>query len=1325
MEDKESSNDIAPSQAANRNNKNDERKLGIPKHSDVIGTFNMHLLNGEDSNILDQSTSSIEFDDEGSRADKLSQKSIESSEEMSEYKDESFGVDSLMSSEYESGIDDSSTTDFIGNEDHQSIYVNYTESDLISGSYSHRTMNRKSKNEKVSITGKHFNSTITTGDFENVPIDQEPHLTKVGIEEKKTENSDEVISSISLAIPIEENFDEENSNKDVASSIEDRYTIRPPHLRPNSVKKKRSIFGRRRRSYEVKDNSKKAEKKKSKSRSDSISIHSLEGADIQKPETNSTTASISSRKKGKGKVEKFINSLNFSQKNSKGKKNSKTENIDEILHSSSRSKLSDESQKFPSQSLLNNKNKVNLYEENLEDIKTANYVGEIKETKKKLEIEEKDDKSFSLNTDNEIKFATINSPQQEIKDTFPISSSSNEETLMTEKDSEHIREEKMLDVDKSDDEDSRSILRMDESVVDEDFQSQSGSESHSHSHSQSQRQSQSQLFEKNLDLPNEEKKNLNEWDEELKENMAKDLEENRKFSKGLKLYDWQGLEIPFNSLKPVPFENDFFKGKFLFLLKPPKNTSNNDHNVETLYDEYFEVRKAALEFQIQGEFKIQPEGTLYMGGELPFPLDLGFGLRSMANVCMGIARQFDPLLHFSFGQKEDKTKKMDSSEYQKAHCTWPLVTGMDRIIKSPKNSTALPKLGGLIPEPDNERALRKSGKTKMSLETDYIYTMAFGCSMVDLINWKATFGSTNIDLKSYLGINPMQIVVYALDDEIAKGKGGHYEKDKRLIFYLELSPTFFRDALEENNFDRPVMVTSKSSVSVSGAGFVEEEKPLNDSSKENYNRESYENFDGFLDYALKSRHGYKIEALSFDSMSENEFQFDDGLIEEGEFSEPGEELEEHEETEEAFSTTDELDVSSINTDEICLFETSSDDESDNSTGDSINNLLRERSYVENLQDSSHGEVAIHRSDWHLDENYVYLSDSESEEIGGLYTYLSAMDSIERKEGQFYFYSNPYTSKHFEKKEDPNNQRSKKYILRKFGGNYSSLREKMKTKVENLKKSIYEAKKAKKKNYSKIAPQKRNNDNIETKTKENKNGRGSHKIKNGNAKKLSITEEMNFKEEKQNLCDENITNQRHCSKVEDSLIQGKQKLVRKGEKLIRLYSELERLQQKKHGTSQDCLRCVHVNIAHWHSIALIVQFLLLISVTIGLLVFHENSGNMIKELKGYNTNSKYSPEEYVDIDIRSLSCIASSYWTALNQNSTILVESQYDGERALTSAEVKVIEESNPKYNPVLESTEEQHQSFDNKKNFSDPDDRMHDENETLMSSHDESIREEL
>jgi hypothetical protein len=69
---------------------------------------------------------------------------------------------------------------------------------------------------------------------------------------------------------------------------------------------------------------------------------------------------------------------------------------------------------------------------------------------------------------------------------------------------------------------------------------------------------------------------------------------------GLRLVDWNGIQIPFNEI--MSFETEFFKGQVLFMMK----TQPEDPK----YGAHFHGKQRLFEMQIQGEFKKLPSGEM-------------------------------------------------------------------------------------------------------------------------------------------------------------------------------------------------------------------------------------------------------------------------------------------------------------------------------------------------------------------------------------------------------------------------------------------------------------------------------------------------------------------------------------------------------------------------------------------------------------------------------------------------------------------------------------------------------------------------------------------
>lgn len=164
---------------------------------------------------------------------------------------------------------------------------------------------------------------------------------------------------------------------------------------------------------------------------------------------------------------------------------------------------------------------------------------------------------------------------------------------------------------------------------------------------------------------------------------------------GVKLIDWNGVQIPFNEI--VDFENDFFKGKVLFMLR----TKPEDPR----YVAHFAGKQRLFEMQIQGKFKKLPDGVLYMGAELTEKMHMGLVTKTVAGMILSFARRVLKNLHYSFGEKGE----VSADEIELPHITFPLSRGMDRLMITPEGEEP-PPLGREFMEPDETRIPRRNGK---------------------------------------------------------------------------------------------------------------------------------------------------------------------------------------------------------------------------------------------------------------------------------------------------------------------------------------------------------------------------------------------------------------------------------------------------------------------------------------------------------------------------------------------------------------------------------------------------------------------------------------
>ncbi|RHZ10243.1 hypothetical protein DYB31_008561, partial [Aphanomyces astaci] len=175
--------------------------------------------------------------------------------------------------------------------------------------------------------------------------------------------------------------------------------------------------------------------------------------------------------------------------------------------------------------------------------------------------------------------------------------------------------------------------------------------------------------------------------------------------------------IAINSATPVPFENDFFQGHVYFLVKttPPNAT----------WQHLFVGRKRNFWIQVQGKFKRPPRGTIFMGGELPRSVSVGFLARSLARLVSSMMRRLLGTTHVGFGDDEERP-----------HCVFPLFQSVDEMVVTPVG--AMPPMLGQAQFGETLVAQQRRKATPLGGETihvDATYTFQFHTMYADLAKW--------------------------------------------------------------------------------------------------------------------------------------------------------------------------------------------------------------------------------------------------------------------------------------------------------------------------------------------------------------------------------------------------------------------------------------------------------------------------------------------------------------------------------------------------------------------------------------------------------------
>jgi hypothetical protein len=239
-------------------------------------------------------------------------------------------------------------------------------------------------------------------------------------------------------------------------------------------------------------------------------------------------------------------------------------------------------------------------------------------------------------------------------------------------------------------------------------------------------------------------------------------------------------------------DTDFFTGTMFLMIRTPDDVSDYKPPVGSVADQvsdYFKDKRRQFEFQFQIKLKKLPTGPLFLGCEIEQPLKLGLVQRALVSAILGIVQKMNAV-HFSYGIDETGDvpgqTKMDKGEYERAHLSFGLEDGMDRIVVTKPGETP-PKLGQALhedPESIKNRKKNKFGAIHWNLEDTY--TMAFWSAYVNFIDWKVIGlpGIRPFSISSMIGELPLTLTLYSLTDCNARY---HLRRDMHTFVQLEIS----------------------------------------------------------------------------------------------------------------------------------------------------------------------------------------------------------------------------------------------------------------------------------------------------------------------------------------------------------------------------------------------------------------------------------------------------------------------------------------------------------------------------------------------------------
>ncbi|KAH9187614.1 hypothetical protein AeNC1_010410 [Aphanomyces euteiches] len=233
-----------------------------------------------------------------------------------------------------------------------------------------------------------------------------------------------------------------------------------------------------------------------------------------------------------------------------------------------------------------------------------------------------------------------------------------------------------------------------------------------------------------------------------------------------------------NSDDPVAIDNEYFSGRILFLLKTEPRSPTWGH--------LFVGRRRLFWIQLQGKFKKKPKGIVYVGGEIPHKMKLGFFTKGLCRVLLSVINCLVVGLHNSFGRLYPKDVSNPEDE-ELPHLSFPLHSSVDEFICTPPGETP-PALGsdGFM-EAREDRARRRSGKHPYEFNTQDTYSFSFFNFYLDFENWKVVNapGVPDISLSQFWGAMPMRIGSYSLADPTSTS---HSRRQKLYNFCFEITP---------------------------------------------------------------------------------------------------------------------------------------------------------------------------------------------------------------------------------------------------------------------------------------------------------------------------------------------------------------------------------------------------------------------------------------------------------------------------------------------------------------------------------------------------------
>jgi hypothetical protein len=246
---------------------------------------------------------------------------------------------------------------------------------------------------------------------------------------------------------------------------------------------------------------------------------------------------------------------------------------------------------------------------------------------------------------------------------------------------------------------------------------------------------------------------------------------------------------------------------------------DDDKTLSKPYFGYFNGKKRKFSLQVQGRFKKDATGIVWLGAEVGHDnvakcgldfMSLGFVKNMLCKLVLKTINflKSDTRLHYSFGTRPDTNptpsanstvqntagdlngaSNNSASEIVLPHITLPLAQAVDTFVET-KDPDSPPPIGvEMFPETAAQQKVRKKTfKKTHAFRSDCTYSFNMHNGNLNICDWKVNGipGASDMDLVDYWGDKPLRVVAYLID---GPENTPHTAANKQYLFCFKVANT--------------------------------------------------------------------------------------------------------------------------------------------------------------------------------------------------------------------------------------------------------------------------------------------------------------------------------------------------------------------------------------------------------------------------------------------------------------------------------------------------------------------------------------------------------